>query len=196
MNASCSRGFATPPSPRPALGLSGGGMTLTEIVLAIVLLALTFLPIMNVLGTTIKGNQKEEKLLKAIHLAQTKLNAAIQFPFNDIPANKGGLGTYGGATAWNYATNSNRLTLVLGPEDGFQTALSIANESISFSHQIYDPMLKTANPNTPSAWNWQNYTSPSYSGILHRYTLVVRWTDRVANDRFYSLITYKAKLVQ
>lgn len=174
----------------------GKGMTLTEIVLAIVLLALTFLPIMNVLGTTIKGNQKEEKLVKAIHLAQTKLNAAIQFPFNDIPTNKGGLGSYGGATAWSYATNSNLLKLDLGPENEFQTSLSIANEAISFSHQIYDPTLKAANPNSPATWNWTNYVSPSYSGVLHKYTLVVRWTDRVANDRFYSLVTYKARLVE
>ena len=122
------------------------GMTLTEIVLAIVLLALTFIPIMNVLGTTIKGNQKEEKVVKAIHLAQTKLNAAIQFPFNDIPTNNGGLGTYGGVASWSYATNSNLLVLNLGPEGEFRTSLTIANEPISFTHQIYDPTLKAANP--------------------------------------------------
>ena len=171
------------------------GMTLTEIVLAVVLLALSFLPIMNVMGTTIKGTQKDERLGKAMHLAQTKLNAAVQFPFGDIHVNKG-LGPFGGGTAWSYATNTGQLKISLGPEDGFQTSLSIADEPVTFSHQTYDPMLKATNPNDPSKWNWKDYTSPTYTGVLHKYTVIVKWTDRTANDRFYSLITYKAKLIQ
>ena len=171
-------------------------MTLTEIVLAVVLLALSFLPIMNVLGTTIKGSQKDERLGKAMHMAQTKLNAAIQFPFGDILINNAGKSTFGGGAAWSYATNSGLLRLSLGPEEGFQTSLSIVDEPVSFTHQVYDPVLKAANPNNPSAWNWTNYLSPTYSGLFHKYTLIVKWTDRTANDRFYSLITYKAKLVQ
>ncbi|MFZ2957988.1 MAG: hypothetical protein WA705_13955 [Candidatus Ozemobacteraceae bacterium] len=178
------------------------GMNLTEIVLGIVILAMAFVPIMNIMGEAIKASRKDDRIKRAMSIAQTKLNAAVQFPFNDIVLNNGGaLSTgdsrfFGGTTSWSYATNSGHLNLSLGLEGDYQCSLIIADVNVFFDYQLYDPASHSAFPGTPSGWNWTAFTCPAYSNIFHMYTLIVRWGDLVPDDHFYSLVTFKGRLVQ
>ncbi|MBI3038259.1 hypothetical protein HYY75_04280 [bacterium] len=175
-------------------------MTLIEIVLAVAILAMAFLPIIGAMGSAMKGGEKDKRIVTAMHMAQSKLNAALQFPFNDIPANKGGLGTYGGAAAWNYATNSGRISLTLGPESGLQSELVITDEPVSFTFQTYDPVQKSANPGNPAAWGWTPYGPPPLNNVFHKYILTVKWNEKTkpptAPDAEYKLISFKARIVE
>jgi len=77
------------------------GMTLTEVMLAMALLASAFIPIIGVMGTSIKATDKDDRTIKAVNLCQEKLNRALQFPFTSIS-----VGTHGGTTAKTLNSNA------------------------------------------------------------------------------------------
>ena len=49
------------------------GMTLTEVMLAMALLASAFIPIIGVMGTSIKATDKDDRTIKAVNLCREKL---------------------------------------------------------------------------------------------------------------------------
>ncbi|OIP26070.1 hypothetical protein AUK22_07280 [bacterium CG2_30_54_10] len=188
------------------------GFTLTEIVMAVAILALSFLPIIGVMGSSIKGTQKDEEVIKAVHLGQSLMNTAIQFPFNELVSKKGvGPGpawSFGGLTSFTYTTTSGNLTLELGPmNEGrfkFNSELVISDVPVQFQVPLYNPSAKAsdtspANPAKPdpSNWGWQppiSLPKTPLSGVYHRYLLTVRWADPLHGSHFYSLVSFKAKL--
>ncbi len=189
-------------------------MSLIELVLAVTILAVSFLPVIGVMGTTIKGTTRDELLVKAIHLGQTRMNVVMQFPYHGIvDLGGGGAGptwTFGtGATQWQIATNT--LVLRLGPvkdddtlnsdpsygAHSFRTELTVADEPLQFSVvQNYNAGQRAANPTVPANWGWStlnNSPAARFSGVMQRYTLIVRWVDDENKNRFYSLVAFKVR---
>ncbi|MBF0408596.1 MAG: hypothetical protein HQM10_14700 [Candidatus Riflebacteria bacterium] len=181
-------------------------VTLMEILLAVAILAISFIPIIATMGTSIKATQRDETIVKAIHLAQTRMNTALQFPFYEIASYPGG----GGNGPWNLTaattglpykntSHTGDLTLDLSNvtmgQTTFTTSLRIENVPVKFRVKTYDPILRRANPTNPNNWGWTAYTSPNMSTIFQKYLLVVRWTDSNGNPKFYSVAAYKAKSV-
>ncbi len=185
---------------------SPGGFSLTEIVLALFLLALAFLPIIGVMGTSIEGTQKDEEVITAVHLAQTLLNTALQFPFNELPAQAGGSGptwTLGGATPFSYKSPSGNLTLRLGPLSEKRLTctaeLQITDLPVKFRVPVYSPPLKASDSNDPTRWGWADppleLPKSELTNHYHRYLIIIRWNDSRRGPRFYSLASFKARLV-
>lgn len=56
-------------------------MTLTRLMLAMALLASAFIPIMGVMGTSMKATDKDDRTIRAVNICQEKMNRALQFPF-------------------------------------------------------------------------------------------------------------------
>ncbi len=171
------------------------GMTLTEVMLAMALLASAFIPIIGVMGTSIKATDKDDRTIKAVNLCQEKLNRALQFPFESIAP-----GTYGGAVAKILTSNvaAGAISLTLGPEtiDGvsFTSQLVVTDIPGVFSVPTYDPFAKGNQPNTPANWGWVDRNIP-YSNLYHRYVLTVTWQDKgVKTGKFYTLASHKAKI--
>ncbi|HNV70742.1 MAG TPA: hypothetical protein PKO06_13660, partial [Candidatus Ozemobacteraceae bacterium] len=178
--------------------------SLIEVVLAMAILVFAFIPIMGALSSSMKGTHKDEKIVQAINLAQTSLNAALQFPFNSLPPQAGtGAGTtaspwvFGGTIQPNFNYATSTLALRLGQIGEFTVELRISDEPVRFVVPQYTAASRstdvTANPAT---WNWTNYTTPWMNGIYHKYILTVSWTEPITGMKTYRLATFKARLVQ
>ena len=188
------------------------GITLTELVLAMAVLAFTFIPIMGALTTSIKGTMKDERVVQAINLAQTSLNTALQFPFDELASHSravlggpaSGPWTFGGTAqpAFQYPVTPgvNGLILRLGQVGTFTVDLAITDEPVQFTIQTYSPASRAADTtNDPTTWNWSlltNYPTPAMTGVYHRYVLTVAWQDRQVATKTYCLASFKAKLVE
>lgn len=171
------------------------GMTLTEVMLAMALLASAFIPIIGVMGTSIKATDKDDRTIKAVNLCQEKLNRALQFPFTSIS-----VGTYGGATAKTLKSNAaaGSINLILGPEtiDGvqFTSQLDVSDVPVTFQVPTYDPFAKGEQPNTPANWGWTNQNI-NFVNVYHKYVLTVIWQDKGSKaNKFYTLASHKAKI--
>ena len=173
------------------------GFTLTEIMLACVLMAFAFLPIMGVMSSSIKATEKDESTQKAVALCQEKLNMCLQMPFEDMP-----LGSHGGDTNKSLSSKNttNQLILKLGPEtfDGvvYKSKLEVVKERVTFSVPTCDFALKgdEKNKNNPSAWGW-TYPTYTFDDMVKRYTVTVVWRDKGGKvDKNYTLSSLKADI--
>jgi len=179
------------------------GLTLTELALAVFILALAFIPIVGVLGNSIQGTQKDEQIIKAVQLAQSSLNSALQFPFKDLVTQR--FGANPGAGPWQFSSvasvtiSTGTLSFTFGDVQvgrySYNVSLQIVDECPTFTVKICDPMKKGGIASTtPSAWGWNDYNSQPYSDFFHRYSLTVTWVNPSHKQCFYSLVSYKAKL--
>lgn len=173
------------------------GFTLTEIMLACVLMAFAFLPIMGVMSSSIKATEKDEATQKAVSLCQEKLNMCLQMPFEDMV-----LGTHGGDTAKSLSSKNttNQLVLRLGPEKfdniTYKSQLVVSKQSVTFSVPTCDFALKgeEKNKNNPDAWGW-TYPSYTFDDMVKRYTVTVTWRDQGSKtDKTYTLSSLKADI--
>jgi prepilin-type N-terminal cleavage/methylation domain-containing protein len=183
------------------------GMTLTEIILAMALLAIAFIPIMGVLGTSIKATEKDNKTIRAVNICQKKMNKALQFKYEGLKASSTASIVYGATKEFTRrsASGTNSISITLGPgkddEAGFHSILSIENLPITFSIPTYDPSKRyTHNSDgstsevSPSSWGWVNNTV-NIPNMYQKYTVTVKWRDPGMNkDKFYTLVSYKANL--
>ena len=170
-------------------------MTLTEVMLAMALLASAFIPIIGVMGTSIKATDKDDRTIKAVNLCQEKLNRALQFPFEALAP-----GTYGGAVTKKLKSDpaAGAIALDLGPEtiDGvnFTSQLTITDRPGSFLVWTYDAFAKGNNLNNPANWGWVKRNLP-YANLYHSYVMRVTWQDKGVNtNKFYTLASFKAKI--
>jgi len=183
-------------------------VTLTEIMLALFILSAAFLPIMGVMSTGIRGTQKDETILRGVQLAQKTLNTALQLPFGDLVANRGGGGngpwTFGATgVEFSYATGSLELRLgkvLEGPLE-YTLVLEIRDEPFIFNLSVHNPMARNNASDSPALWEWQDDVKVprvgEQSGLYHRYALTATWFDRDSTggtQRTYRLVSYKARL--
>lgn len=164
-------------------------VTLVEILLAMVLMAGAFLPIMAMMSTSIKATEKDENTQRAVRLCQEKLNMALQMPFN----------TFTSSDSPQSGTKKGDIELKLGTEtfDGisYTSTLIVKNEPINFVIPTvdwasrYDENYK----NDPSKWGFSEVTR-LVTDKVKRYTLKVTWQDRglKQNEKYYTLSALKA----
>jgi len=175
--------------------------------LALFILSAAFIPIIAVMSTGIRGTQKDETILRGVQLAQKTFNTALQLPFGDLVANRGGGGngpwTFGTAEEeFSYATGSLNLRLgkVLEGTLEYALVLEITDVPFVFNLSVHNPMSRLAASETPDLWGWQaNVNVPrvgEQSGLYHRYELTATWNNRnLGGDQStYRLVSYKARL--
>jgi hypothetical protein len=176
--------------------------------LALFILSAAFLPIIGVMSTGIRGTQKDETILRGVQLAQKTLNTALQLPFGDLVANRGGGGngpwTFGSAgVEFSYATGSLELRLgkVLEGTLEYTLVLEVRDEPFVFNLSVHNPMARNNASDSPALWEWQNDVKVprigEQSGLYHRYALTATWFDRGSTQgtqRIYRLVSYKARL--
>lgn len=201
------------------------GISLVELVLAVTILAVSFLPVIGVMGTSIKATAKDELVVKAIHLAQTRMNVALQFPFGSIAQLSGQAPTgsapnrrwtFGMSDSTQFQVATNSLTLRLGPvwldtslnadpsfqSNAFRTRLIIEEQPLQFGRmQTYDVTARNqpANWTAPANWSWSvltNYPATPMADQYQKYTLIVLWNDVTGASRFYSMVAFKARLME
>jgi hypothetical protein len=173
---------------RPSLRQDRVGVTLTEIMFALVILAVSFLPIIGVMGSSVKATTKEDAINRAMNLCQEKLNTALQFPFDFFTPNLGAVIDVPIATPG--------VSLTLGNETiegvAFSSSLTVVDRPGSFLVPVRN--LELGNPDVPSTWVFTNSTI-NYTNQVHTYTLRVSWVNKGETvARFYTLVTFRARL--
>lgn len=178
--------------------------TLNEVMLAVVIIAVTFIPIVGVLTSSFKTTEKDDHIIKAMQLCQEKLGTAVQFPFGFFAR-----GTYNttqtSANSDDPSDPSNKpLKLVLGEEEDeflkkvkFSSTLVVEEPTMSFNNvPVFDFTGLGDNPNygsDPSAF--VTPTNRDITGMVKRYTVTVTWEEKeknaTGNSRFYTLSTLK-----
>ncbi|MFZ5950463.1 MAG: type IV pilus modification PilV family protein [Candidatus Rifleibacteriota bacterium] len=176
-------------------------MSLTEIIMAMALLATAFIPIVGVMGTSMKATDKDDRTIKAVNLCQEKLNQALQFPFGILEPGPNGSKTYGDGGAVQELTSSgssSKIVLRVGPEniDGFayKAVLTVVDRPGSFNVPMYDPFQKSQNPTDPTKWGWSSEIR-AYEGMFFQYTMTVTWQDKGdAKVKEYTLSSFKSRV--
>ena len=172
------------------------GMTLNEIMLAVVILAVAFIPIVGVISSSMKATEKDEHIIKAMQLCQEKLNIALQFPFEFFsPTNNPFDSTFESPNV------NGRLSLVLGDQQiksiTYNSTMTVATETVRFSVPVVDFSRKPHDScNNPSSWI--NTETVIVNDMVKRYTVTVRWQEPGDNpasrQKFYTLSVLKANV--
>lgn len=177
--------------------------SLIEIMIAMAIIAFAFMPIIGAMSTSMRGTMKDEKVVQAMNMAQTSLNAALQFPFDALPAYSRSLGgpangpwSFGGTAQPNFSYATSSLALRLGQIGDFTVDLRIFDEQVTFVVPQYSAASRSVDiASNPANWSWTNYTSPTMQGVYHKYVLTVSWLDQ-NGTKTYRLASFKARLVQ
>lgn len=172
--------------------ISKKAFTLTEVLFACVLMAVAFLPILGVLGSSIKATEKDGSTQKAVTLCQEKLNMALQLPFSAIDT-----GTHTNRT-FTSINQTNPIELVIGAEtiDGivYTSTMVVSMETVIFNVPTCDFQEKADKPDTPQDWGFQTIAY-RVENMLKRYTVTITWADKgTANEKTYTLSSLKADI--
>ena len=175
-------------------------ISLTEIMMAMALVATAFIPIVGVMGTSMKATDKDDRTIKAVNICQEKMNQALQFPFGILEPAVNSSKTYGATNAevFNSSAEIGKIVLKLGPDnlEGFdyKAVLTVTDRPGSFNVPMYDPFEKAKFPNNPSKWGWSSKVK-DYEGMYYQYTMTVTWKDKGSNiEKNYSLSSFKSKV--
>jgi hypothetical protein len=177
---------------------TNSGVTLVEILLAVGFLAMAFIPIMGLLGSSVKVTDKDQSNILAMNLCQEKLNTALQFEFNAF-------NSWLGNELTDIEISTGTLTLSLKPltQNGvtYDFKLKVEDREGSFTVASRDFSAESGGEELPVAsWKFTKAAKYSYKGLIHRYTMTVQWkdkgktSDKKAIIKDYTLVTFKAKL--
>lgn len=165
------------------------GFNLSEIMIAILVIAVAFLPTIGVLGTSIRATSKDDSVIRAMNLCQEKLDTALKFPFSFFNAN---LGLNLTDTTQTEGTLSLPLTQEVIKGVTYRYILRVEDRPGSFS--VMEKNLDTSGEE-PGTWKFNTSANIGYDNIFHRYRMTVFWTPQGDNiERSYSLVTFRADL--
>ena len=170
--------------------LSSRGVTLMEVMLAVVILALSFIPIIGVMGASVKATGKEDSLNRAMNLCQEKLNTSLQFPFHHFDLNLD--------TEINSTMSAGSLVLTLGSEtiEGvtYTSSLTVTDRTGSFLVPVRD--LSKGDQDDPKTWTFNDQTV-KYDNLVHAHKVKVSGVGKGGDkELFYTLVTFRAKLTE
>ncbi len=172
------------------------GMTLNEIMLAVVILAVAFIPIIGVISSSLRATEKDDHIIKGMQLCQEKLGIALQFPFDFfVPNNSPFNGSYESPNA------NGKLILTLGNQQikhiTYNSVLTVATETVNFSVPVVDFSVKPHN-SCDNAASWIHTENTTVHNMVKRYTVTVTWRepgdDPAADPKFYTLSVLKANV--
>ena len=164
-------------------------VTLVEILLAIVLMAGAFLPIMGVMTSSIKATEQDECTQRAVMLCQEKLNAVLQMPFDKFSADSKPItGKY----------ESNEIIASFGQDliEGtpYSSILLVEPYEVTYNVPTCD-FTKKGDPEyreNPKLWGFHD-VSYTVTDRVKRFTVTVTWKDKGrTNEKFYTLSSLKA----
>ena len=166
-------------------------MTLNEIMLAVVILALAFIPIIGVISSAMRTTEKDDHIIKGISLCQEKLSAALQLPFDMLAPD-----TYNAELKSDNGDLS--INVKLGNENfriPYYSELTVTNETVKFQVPMCDYTKRALEPSNPATW--MSLKNVEIKNMVKRYTVTVKWSEKEgdpAEQRFYTLSALKANV--
>lgn len=174
------------------------GFTLNEIMIALFILAMAFIPTIGVISSAMRATEKDDHIIKGMSLCQEKLNAVLQLPFDYLDCN-----TYTGEII---ATNTG-YSIYFGNEEQFGkikyfSELEVASRSVDFYVPMFDfSQLALCRKNKTLAekkdeWD-KGIKKVTVDNMIKRYTVTVKWNEKEGGEnkeRFYKLSALKANI--
>ena len=181
------------------------GVTLIEVTMAVVFLALAFIPIMGLFSSNLKITERDNANIMAMQLCQEKLDTALSMSFKALSA-------YAKDTPQvitNKVLKDQNITLDLNEfkwSKGnvvFHFEFTVSDRPGTFTIKPRNIETESANPeNTPTSNNTYKFGATQkipYKNLVHKYKMRVWWqgrgktkADQTIKD--YTLVTYKANL--
>ncbi len=176
------------------------GLTLTEILLATMIMAFAMLPTLGILGRGHLGTKQDFRRIEAIHFAETTMNEALKLPYRQLP-----VGNH--TSTLTSASGSVPLgSLVSAQGYTFDAALSVTNFPVTFSYQPVDLNRADFDFNNPALWQFLASTSTSgvFDGggpkrpiLMKHLRVTVSWAEpNGARPVPLEVISWKADLDQ
>ena len=156
------------------------GITLTEIMLATILMAVAILPIVGVFSQGHKMTQKDMRRIEAVHFAESAMNKLLKLPFDQVPT---------GTQSSNLEAASGTVPLgdVKGTSDTtYAVQLVVSNYPITFAYHPVDLNDPGYDPEKSETWKFLAETtdgavfdgSNKYRPIMvKQYDVSVSWTE-------------------
>lgn len=182
-----------PRSRLPRRWRGRSGLSLLEVVLATIILALTMLPIASVIGSGIKSTAKDYRTIEAIQLLERTANLLLQEPYGAIPVGNG-------LTAWApVAPFPNNPAIRLGSVSGRDTTFSVTLTSSEMAATSFTvrpisvsrPGFDELNPQAADFLAAYTYNIPQAVKTL---VVNVAWTEAHGVARSVQAVTFRANL--
>ncbi|NLF96608.1 MAG: hypothetical protein GX569_07710 [Candidatus Riflebacteria bacterium] len=156
------------------------GITLTEIMLATILMAVAILPIVGIFSQGHKLTQKDMRRIDAIHLAESSMNKLLKLPYDQVPV---------GTLNNNLVAASG--TIALGNVKGegnatYTISLTVSNYPVTFAYHPVDLNDASYNIDKSETWKFLDETTEGAvfdgSGVhrpimVKQYDISVSWTE-------------------
>ncbi len=176
------------------------GITLLEIMFAVIILAAAMIPIASMIGFGFKGTMKDYRNIVALQLLESTLNQVQSAEYDAIP--DGNHTT----TLVLIATDTNaRIPLGNIASGGytFNVSLNVAAQDVTFSYQSVLYNQPGFNENNPATWQFSGVQTVSYnqaSGLfarrVRRVEAIVNWTEPNTAPRTVRAVTFKVRMRQ
>jgi len=156
------------------------GITLTEIMLATILMAVAILPIVGVFSQGHRLTQKDMRRISAIHLAESTMNKLLKLPYDQVPT---------GTRTNNLAAASGTVPLgaVAGEANATYTiSLTVSDYPVTFAYHPVDLNEASYNIDKSETWKFLDETTAGAvfdgSGIhkpimVKQYEITVSWLE-------------------
>lgn len=176
------------------------GITLLEIMFALIILATAMIPIASMIGFGFKGTMKDFRNIVALQLLESTMNQVHSAAYDSLPE-----GTHT-VPLLLVATDTNaRIPLGAIASGGytFNVSLNIVAQDVTFAFQAvrYDaPGFVASNPATWQFTGNQTISFNQASGLfarrVRRVEAVVNWTEPNAVARTIRAVTLKVRMRQ
>ena len=181
---------------------SNKGVTLVEILLACILMACAFIPIMGAMSSSFKITEKDKSTQIGIEICQRKINQVLKFPFHKFEAGNIDIkeemkDVNGNEVFFNVGANNGKDT-EMGID--YISTLSVAYEGVTFQNvELCDFNNKAADTRKENIPSWfkapRNIEIPASKQKIKRYTVTTKWIDRGGKTpKFYTLSAIKADI--
>ena len=181
------------------------GFTLMEIVLAIAIIAMAFIPIMSIFGHNFKITEKDKSNIEAVNLCKDRLDTALKMRIDVFKIPSGSSSVQYENDLIDVASEPLKLDLRDYTHENitYHFVFNVSNRPDSFTvnPRVYDND-DSQDPLLPSVIHIGSKQTIEYSNLVKRYRMTVYWYDkgietsgRTAKNpkHSYTLQTFQAK---
>lgn len=187
--------------PFASNGRRNQGITLLEIMFAVIILATAMIPIASMIGFGFKGTMKDYRNIVALQLLESTLNQVMAANYDVIPE-----GTLTTPVILDGSDANARIPLGAIATGGytFNVSLNVTPQTVTFTYQSirFDaPGFIASNPATWQFTGDQTVTYNQASGLfarrVRRVEGIINWTEPNASmPRTVRAVTFKVRMRQ
>jgi len=160
------------------------GVTLLEIMIALLIMASVMIPISSIMGYGGAATSKDARRIAAMQILDKTMRQILQEPYGIIPMGNGLQTSFGGVALGNVvSSNGTVYTVILNCE--FESPAVFAYQGV----KVNSPAFKTDDPESGDFLAAENL---SLSDCVKSFQVIVRWTEQQTIPVEISAVSYRA----